>query len=304
MKQEIDVLLATFNGEKYLEDFLKSLEKQKQVVVNLIVSDDGSSDSTLAIIKEYSGRFNHFSLYRGPGVGPAGNFSFLLSKSSSPYFAFADQDDIWDEGHLIKSVCRLNETQADFTSCPVNLMKNEDIFGTWPKNRFSPALSSYFFENQVRGCTIVATSKARELFLSHQPTCWIMHDWWYALIAFSCLKVVISDEAELQYRIHENNFTNSQKSLFEKLRKLNKLNGAWGPHLQLKELLDAFHNHMKPEARIEVTRVIQSLESRNLFHRLYFVSLRQRYRMSFIENFFLKVVLVLGIWKTTKRGDA
>jgi hypothetical protein len=183
-------------------------------------------------------------------------------------------------------------------------MKNEDIFGTWPKNRFSPALSSYFFENQVRGCTIVATSKARELFLSHQPTCWIMHDWWYALIAFSCLKVVISDEAELQYRIHENNFTNSQKSLFEKLRKLNKLNGAWGPHLQLKELLDAFHNHMKPEARIEVTRVIQSLESRNLFHRLYFVSLRQRYRMSFIENFFLKVVLVLGIWKTTKRGDA
>lgn len=304
MKQEIDVLLATYNGEKYLEDFLKSLEVQKQVIVNLIVSDDGSSDSTLAIIKEYSGRFNNFFLFRGPGVGPAGNFSFLLSKSSSPYFAFADQDDVWDEDHLTKSICRLNETQSDFTSCPVRLMKNESIFGTWPKYRFSPTLSANFFENQVRGCTIVATSKARELFLNHRPTSWIMHDWWYALIALSCLNVVFSDEPELQYRIHENNFTNSQKSLFEKLGKLIKLNEAWAPHLQLKELLDTFQIHMKPEARIEVARVIKCLESRNLFRRLCFGNLRQRYRMSLIENFSLKVVLVLGIWKTTKRGDA
>ena len=301
MNQEIDVLLATFNGEKYLEDFLKSLEMQKQVAINLIVSDDGSSDSTLAIIKEYSESFNNFSLYRGPGVGPAGNFSFLLSKSRSPYFAFADQDDIWDEDHLIKSICRIDEAQADFTTCPVKLMENENNIGTWPKNRFSPTLSAIFFENQVRGCTIVATSKAKELFLSYQPTSWIMHDWWYALIAFSCLNVVISDETELQYRIHENNFTNSQKSLPAKLEKLIKSNGTWAPHLQLRELLDTFQSHMKPDARIEVVRVVQCLESTNLFRRLYFGNLRQRYRMSLIENFSLKVLLVLGRLKTTNR---
>jgi glycosyltransferase involved in cell wall biosynthesis len=302
MKQEIDVLLATFNGEKYLEDFLNSLERQQNVVVNLIVSDDYSTDSTLDIIKEYSGGFNNFSLHRGPGVGPAGNFSFLLSKSSAPYFAFADQDDVWDVDHLIKSVRRLDEAQADFTSCPVKLMKNGNIIGIWPSKRFSPSLSANFFENQVRGCTIVATSNARELFLSYQPTGWIMHDWWYTLIALSCLNVVVADEAELNYRLHEDNFTTSQFSLLEKVGKLLTLKKSWAPHLQLRELLDAYQGHMKPEARFEVARVIQCLESSNLFRRTYFGNLRQRYRMSLIENFSLKVFLVLGIWKTTKKG--
>ena len=71
---EVDVLLATFNGEKFLRELLNSLRTQVGVKINLLVGDDGSTDSTVAILEEFSESFNSMEIFHFERIGPARNF--------------------------------------------------------------------------------------------------------------------------------------------------------------------------------------------------------------------------------------
>ena len=103
-KPNVEVLLATYNGAAYLGEFLESLAEQVGVSIDLFVSDDGSTDSTLLILERYRGRFNSLIVTAGPENGPSENFFSLIAKAKSKYVALADQDDIWEPSHLINSV--------------------------------------------------------------------------------------------------------------------------------------------------------------------------------------------------------
>jgi glycosyltransferase involved in cell wall biosynthesis len=105
----VEVLLATYNGENYLEEFLDSLARQEQVAIDLLVSDDGSVDSTMKILEKFSSRFRSMTIYQGPQKGPAANFFFLLQKARGDYVAFADQDDVWTENHIINGIRNIEE---------------------------------------------------------------------------------------------------------------------------------------------------------------------------------------------------
>jgi glycosyltransferase involved in cell wall biosynthesis len=106
-KPNIEVLLATYNGAAYLGAFLESLAQQVGVSIDLRVSDDGSTDSTLIILESYRESFNSLVVTAGPEKGPSENFFSLIAKAKSKYVALADQDDIWEPTHLINSIDRL-----------------------------------------------------------------------------------------------------------------------------------------------------------------------------------------------------
>src|SRR5215831_9373134 len=97
MRPEIDVLMATWNGSRFLGQQLDSLFRQTFQNFRLIVRDDGSSDSTLQIIESLRARepervFVHRNSTR---QGACATFSLLAQQSDAPYFAFCDQDDVW-----------------------------------------------------------------------------------------------------------------------------------------------------------------------------------------------------------------
>jgi glycosyltransferase involved in cell wall biosynthesis len=107
---EVEVLLATFNGEKFLGEFLDSLYRQKDVRIHLVVSDDGSSDRTIEIIDSYRHLFESCKIFNGPCNGPSSNFFSLIENATYEFVALADQDDVWHPHHLISSVSRLSDT--------------------------------------------------------------------------------------------------------------------------------------------------------------------------------------------------
>ena len=135
---QIDILLATYNGERYLSEQLDSILKQSCDNWRIFVRDDGSEDGTSTIIeryqKQYSGKIFIIKDEK-QNLGACGNFSELLKKSKSDYIMFCDQDDVWKEDKIkitlkkmkqvaympasqLSSSIILRMIEAPFSGCP------------------------------------------------------------------------------------------------------------------------------------------------------------------------------------------
>jgi glycosyltransferase involved in cell wall biosynthesis len=236
---DIDVLLATYNGEFFLEEFLDSLAAQEHVNIHLIVSDDGSTDSTLETIKCYQSKFKRVTILHGPKKGPTSNFFYLLRASEGSFIALADQDDIWNKHHLKNSIDRIrNNKLPTMTYSAVEEFNHLNTDRTiWPTKYRGPEFPAIIFENTARGCTFVLNQGARELVNLKEPKNAIMHDWWILLLLQVYGQVFYEPKPEIQYRLHSKNFvgvpTRRTLRFIETLKQ-----GRWLPLVQLRELLD------------------------------------------------------------------
>ena len=101
----IAIMLSTYNGEKYIRKQLDSLVNQSyKAYMKVFVRDDGSTDNTLSILEEYIEKIN-LTIIKGENVGPGKSFwkLFMNQNINADYYAFCDQDDIWDSDKLKKA---------------------------------------------------------------------------------------------------------------------------------------------------------------------------------------------------------
>ena len=115
MKEKVDILLATYNAnETYLKKQIDSILKQTYSNFHLIISDDASTDNkTVEILKEYEDKNHRITvILQKENRGYLKNFEFLLKESTAEYIMFSDQDDIWHEDKIEKSLKKLKETNA------------------------------------------------------------------------------------------------------------------------------------------------------------------------------------------------
>ena len=298
---EVDVLLATYNGEKYIEELLVSLENQNDVDINLIISDDGSSDSTLKIASQFGENFKSLKIVHGPGKGPALNFHRLLIESSSKYIAFADQDDIWLADHLKNSISRID----NYPGIPVLTYSSVTEFfedgrkdRVWPGDLIIQSISIIAFQNFARGCTIVMNSLAKDLLISKPFQNIVMHDWWAYLVLKTCGLAIYSNVPEVRYRIHDTNFIGlERKHAFKRLKMVWGKN--WEPVLQLKSLLDLYGTYMKIENYNELA-AIDNILSRKFFKRLIAIGLfPHRLRRNIGDECKIRIAMIIipVIWK-------
>lgn len=289
---KVDVLLATYNGEKYLNELLKSLSEQKGVDIYLIVGDDGSSDGTLDILDTYSTSFRSVNLIKFNRIGPSLNFINLLKYSNNKYIAFCDQDDIWDEFHLIKSILRLSKSKNPICitySKVSEFIRSGEELRTWP-NFKKTELRQILVENPARGCSMVFTGGLRDLVKEHPPSFAIMHDWWILIIAWTCGEVVFEDRPEIWYRLHDGNYIgNGKKGLEVTLQTFKK--GYWNPLIQAEEILICFGSRMDSTAKTDLDGFVNGINAKLRF-RIAFL-MRQKIRMR--NSLSGEVKLLLGI---------
>ena len=211
---KITILLSTYNGEKYLKEQLDSLfELNNSSDISILVRDDGSSDSTLQILEEYKNKHPNLSYYQGENKKPAKSFWELLNKAEeSDYFAFCDQDDVWDKDKLEIAI---NELEKKDKSKPLlyfsdvrivdqnlklvsNTMVSKDIDISYPLS---------IFNNIAPGCTFVFNNKLREIAIKYDvnKNYINIHDWLMYMIA-SCFGEAIFDKSShMSYRQHGDN---------------------------------------------------------------------------------------------------
>lgn len=222
MIADVTILLATHNGERFLNDFLESLIGQSYKKWELLISDDHSSDRTLDIIEEYKKRDKRILIIsKNKKYGSAKkNFSNLLEyvyrNSKSSYFMFADQDDVWLENKIEMALSRMSEIDTDNHPCLLYtdlMVVDSDLNiiceSLWAFQNINPNRNSFkdlLIQNVVTGSTVMFNRKLLDIS-PHIPENAIMHDWWYALVASAFGMLDYINSATVLYRQHGKNET-------------------------------------------------------------------------------------------------
>lgn len=250
--KKVKVLLATYNGENYIEEQINSILVQVNVSVDIMVADDGSKDNTLGIIKD---KFPHISVNKNvPSTGSAANNFFKMLVETDfyedfEYIAFSDQDDVWLEEKLYRAIEKLEQNKQDLYCS--NLTKWDMQSGKLSllKKSFSQKKFDYIFEGGSAGCTYVLTksfaNKLRDFIQRLDVSDWqeFSHDWTVYFFARSRgYGVFIDENSYIHYRLHSNNVHGH----------LNKLT--------LKSILDKFSKVIKGYHKEHIKNYIKYLD--------------------------------------------
>jgi rhamnosyltransferase len=236
--KRVCILLASYNGMRFIGEQLDSILSQSEVRTTIFISDDDSTDGTREFISELTLTRPEIVLLPAlPNSGAsAQNFLRLcreVSVREFDYVAFADQDDVWLPRKLIEGIEELDSTDGDFYS--------SNVVAFWPDGRRKQIVKSqpqrefdHFFEAAGPGCTYLASAAsfaAFQKFLSEvgASTSRVQrHDWFlYAWARTAGYRWVISGNAGLLYRQHDQNEAGANSGLKSVLERFASLRRGW-----------------------------------------------------------------------------
>lgn len=212
---KVKVLLASYNGEKFIEEQIESILGQEGVLIDLFISDDNSKDNTLDIIrKKYPGIRTNVNQ---PGTGSAArNFLKMVESlnfnESFDYVSFADQDDLWLPEKLKCAIDDLERTNS-VLYCS-NLTKWDMSTNTYSllKKDYKQEKFDFLFEGGSAGCTYVFgryfAFELQSMLKKIDYLNWnnLSHDWLiYFYVRLLKLPVVIDSDSHIHYRLHGSN---------------------------------------------------------------------------------------------------
>ena len=199
--------MTTFNGEKYIREQIESILKQISLSDELIISDDGSTDSTVQIIEEYQKKYRNIFLFNGPHEGVVKNFEFVLSKSNGDYIFLCDQDDVWNDNKVKKVIDIFKDTNTLLILHDATIIDGE---GNIIENSFFAHRKSKkgFLKNVIKnsylGCCMCIKRPILNIALPF-PDKIEMHDWWIGLLGEKIDNPIFIEDKLIKYRRHGNN---------------------------------------------------------------------------------------------------
>jgi len=202
----ISVAMATYNGEKYIMEQLESILPQLSQNDEIVISDDGSTDKTIDIIKKIDDK--RIKVIKGPRRGVKQNFANSISNCKGKYIFLSDQDDIWMPNKVEEVLKCFEETGAMCVihDCDVvNGDNTEILIDSFFNYRGS---KSGIFHNIVKngyiGCCMAINIDAREYILpiSNKVE---MHDQWVGIICEKHGKSIFLNKKLIHYRRHNEN---------------------------------------------------------------------------------------------------
>lgn len=258
----IQILLATYNGEKYLDEQLESLISQTRAPDKIIVSDDNSKDSTWEKLLKWQASYPLlFEVHKNESKrhGHCGNFANLCElakKGEGDYFLFSDQDDVWHKNKIERLLKVSNQEQANLPASEPYLIHSDLKVVNEDLEEMSPSFFNFqglprpeqltfprfLIQNNVTGCASFFNRALLEK-ASPIPSGITNHDWWFGLVAYKFGKLVFLEESLISYRQHSANALGAEKKgralSFTMIKKLFALKQHFrNSHTQARCLLD------------------------------------------------------------------
>lgn len=229
---KVAILMTTYNAEIYLEEQLQSIVEQSHKKWILCVSDDGSKDNTLDILLSFRKLYGEerVHLFSGPKNGFAQNFLSLICNQEiqADFFAYCDQDDIWDQNKLevaLNALCNEEKNIPSVYGARTKLVDKDNRFlGYSSLFTKKPSISNALVQSMAGGNTMVINNSTRQLLLRCGIVPVISHDWWTYLVVAACDGVMIYDEIpHIRYRQHSQNLVGSNSGINKKITRLRQL---------------------------------------------------------------------------------
>lgn len=220
-KDRVAILMSTYNGEKYLEEQIKSIINQSFSNWHLYIRDDGSTDSTSKIIDNYSKNSAKITFINKESIdnrGVVGSFMTLLEYANADYYMFSDQDDVWKKDKIKHTLVEMKK--YDLANIPICVhtdlqVVDENLNGkeSMKKGYVWSSFPHIMFGNCVTGCTMMINQSLKNKIKFHTQNLSLiyLHDWWIALVAAAFGKVIFLDEKTILYRQHTDNVIGSNK---------------------------------------------------------------------------------------------
>lgn len=220
--ESVEILLAAYNGSKYIREQMDSILNQTDTRWHLTVSDDGSTDGTLSILDAYAAQFpEKISVYRsGIRFGNARDHFFrLMQQCEAPCMMFCDQDDVWHSDKVKKTLDALQSAQERWgTQMPLLIFSDQTVTDE-ELNPIAPSLMRYqrhyceefdyrsiLMQNVVTGGAMMINRTLADLAMKCCDTSGIiLHDWWLAAVAARFGRILYIDEPLGMYRQHGHN---------------------------------------------------------------------------------------------------
>lgn len=216
------VMMSTYNGDQFLQEQINSIENQNDVNCSVLIRDDGSNDNTISLIKYNIRKFHNIKLVSGDNLGSAGSFMEVLTNSPDcDYYAFSDQDDVWDLDKLSVAIKQLSDSDipALYYCDYREIDENGNVINSNHESLNSLSIYELALTNNCAGCTMVFNKKLRDIIIHHKPSRMLMHDHYIYFLAVAIGALIICDSKKhISYRQHQNNVIGANIPFWKKIK--------------------------------------------------------------------------------------
>ncbi len=269
-KKKIAILMATYNGEKYIDKQLRSIIHQSYNNWKLIIHDDGSTDNTIGIINKYMKKYKNKIKLLDDDIkfhDPSKNFFYLMNyikNKNYDYFLLSDQDDLWHENKVstLVNIALKNEFEGPLLihSDSNVIDKNDNVINN-SFNKLSTLcmtrsdFQSITFWNVSQGCALMCNMEILK-YISIDINNIYMHDWWLCIVASFFGKIIYTNEKLFSYRIHGENYQGMGRNYGNEYKRdfLKKL-------LTYKKRAKAYYNGNKKQL-MEVSKYMNKMSTK------------------------------------------
>lgn len=298
--KKVNILMSAYNGEKYIGEQIESLLKQTYGDIEIHIRDDGSTDNTKSIIKKYMSD-PRIKLYEGQNIGYKKSFYWLLSNcKDAEYFAYCDQDDIWDVNKIERSVKILEK----YDEIPALYLC--DFF--WSDEKAKPLrrnkgyrkkhyLEKYITAGDINtfGFSEVFNLKAAEGIWNKECTSKLVHDQVIYLYCYCNGKVIWDDKANVYYRRFGENASvqemvggNKWSHFLWRVKTFLLKSSREDVYARYKEFLEAFQNDIPNKDAKKIEFYIKK------GHRLKKAFFTKRYRETLVDEIAIRILFLIG----------
>jgi len=302
MTHTIDILLASYQGEKFIEEQIQSILNQSYTDFHLWIRDDCSTDRTPLILQQLATKHPEkiTIIPSTQNLGVRGNFSELMNHGKAPYVMFSDQDDYWLPNKIELTLTRMQELEKTYEKSSPLLVHTDLKVVKSNLSEISPSFWKYVHINPkadtlnrlltqfvVTGCTMMLNRPLANLAKPIPQDCY-MHDWWIALVAASFGHIGYCSEPTILYRQHTTNDTGAKKyrikrildTLFSKTKSNHQRTIK-----QAQVFLERYGSQLDPKKR-KLIELYSTLSKRSYISRKIITLKNRIFKTGFLRNLY------------------
>ena len=294
------IILSIYNGEKFLKEQIDSILNQTYRDFDLIIRDDGSTDNSLNIVKEYMKSNLNIKVYAGENIGFIKSFYTLLEIADEyEYYSFADQDDYWEKEkleYLIKELEKIDVNKPGLVYSSSDYYDENMKFIKKGHIDRNPSFENSLVECVSQGMTMMINRRARDLMIENKSENSIFHDQWCYMICTGLGEARYVNRPLVRYRRLNNSVTAEGKgfiSIFKwRIKKLLIGRGLKKFKIQILDYKKFFYKDLNNDNKKILDLFTEKYNLKNALKKCFYL---KRFRRKILDEIIVRTLFLIGV---------